>query len=120
VPPVNCLVVAINPSAANNLGLVRHYKIQLCILDKLVLLTISNHITQDSFKTFLTHKHKFAFCDKKSASVVLSRLILLCKIIEISKPKTIVKVCHLEVELDSIKLWPNMENNVRNLTSKML
>ncbi len=113
-------MVAIDPNAANNLGLVRHYKIQLCILDKLVLLTIRNNITQDSFKTFLAHKHEFAFRDKKSASVLLNGLILLCKIIEISKPKTIVEVRHLEVELDSIKLWPDMENNVRNLTSKML
>jgi hypothetical protein len=120
VPPGDCLVVAIDPNAAVNLGLVHHYKIQLCILDKLVLLTIRNHITQDSFKTFLAHKHKFAFCDKKSASVVLSGIIFLCKIIEISKPKTIVQVHHLEVKLDSIKLWPDMENNVRILTSKML
>jgi hypothetical protein len=119
-PPDNCLVVAINPNAANNLGLVCCYKIQLHILDKLVLLTIRNHITQDSFKTFLAHKHKFAFRNEKSASVILSGLILLRKIIEISKPKTIVEVCHLEVELDSIKLWPDMENNICNLTSKML
>ncbi len=119
-PPDNCLVFAINPNAADNLGLICHYKIQLCILNKLVLLTIRNHITQDSFKTFLAHKHKFAFCDKKSASDVLSGLILLRKIIEISKLETIVEVCHLEVKLDSIKLWPDMENNIRNLTSKML
>jgi hypothetical protein len=44
-PPDNCLVVAIDPNAPNSLGLVPHYKIQLCILDKLVLLTIRNHIT---------------------------------------------------------------------------
>jgi hypothetical protein len=113
-------VVAINPNAANNLGLVCRYKIQLRILDKLVLLTIRNHITQDSFKTFVAHKHEFAFCDKKSASLVLSGLILLRKIIEISKTKTIIEVHHLKVELDSIKLWPDMENNVRNLTSKIL
>jgi hypothetical protein len=103
-PPNNCLVVAINPNAPNNLGLVRRYKIQLHILDKLVLLTIRNHITQESFKTFLAHKHEFVFRDEKYASVVLSELILLCKIIEISKPETIVEVCHLEVELDFIKL----------------
>jgi hypothetical protein len=119
-PPDNCLVVTINPNAANNLGLVCRYKIQLCILNKLVLLTIRNHITQDSFKTFLAHKHEFAFCDEKFASVVLRGLILLCKIIEISKPETIIKVRHLKVKLDSIKLWPDMENNVCNLTSKML
>jgi hypothetical protein len=113
-------MVAINPNAANNLGLVRLYKIQLHILDKLVLLTIRNHITQDSFKTFLALKHKFDFRDKKSASVILSRLILLRKIIEISKPKTTVKVRHLKVKLDSIKLWPHMENSIRDLTSKML
>ncbi len=119
-PPDNRLVVAIDPNAPDNLGLVGCYKIQLCILDKLILLTIRNHITQESSKTFLTHKHEFVFRDKKSASVILSGLILLCKIIEISKPKTIIKVPHLEVELDSIKLWPDMENNLCNLTSKML
>ncbi len=119
-PPDNRLVVAINPNALDNLGLLCRYEIQLRILDKLVLLTIRNHITQESFKTFFTHKHEFVFCNKKSASVVLSGLILLRKIIDISKPETIIEVCHLEVELDSIKLWPDMENNVRNLTSKML
>ncbi len=97
-------MVTINLNAAKNLGLVRRYKIQLCILDKLVLLTIRNHITQDSFETFLTHKHKFAFRDEESTSVILSWLILLCKIIEISKPETIIEVRHLKVELDSIKL----------------
>jgi hypothetical protein len=103
-PPENRLVIAIDPNAPNNLGLVCCYKIQLRILDKLVLLTIRNHITQESFKTFLAHKHEFVFRYKKSASVVLSRLILLCKIIKISKPETIVEVRHLEVKLDSIKL----------------
>jgi hypothetical protein len=118
--PDNCLVVAIDLNAPDNLRLVRRYKIQLRILDKLVLLTIRNHITQESFKTFLAHKHEFVFRDEKSASVVLSGLIHLRKIIKISKPETIVEVHHLEVKLDSIKLWPDMENNVRNLTSKML
>ncbi len=63
-PPDNRLVIAINPNAPNNHGLVRCYKIQLCILDKLVLLTIRNHITQESFKAFLTHKHEFVFLDE--------------------------------------------------------
>jgi hypothetical protein len=119
-PPASRLVVAINLNAPDNPGLVRRYKIQIQILDKLVLLTIRNHITQDSFKTFLAHKHDIAFRDKKSASIVLSGLILLCNIIKVSKPKLIIEVHHLEVKLDSIKLWPDMENNVNNLTSKML
>jgi hypothetical protein len=63
-PPDNCLVVAIDPNAPDNLGLVCCYKIQLRILDKLALLTIRNHITQESFKTFLAHKHEFVFRDK--------------------------------------------------------
>jgi hypothetical protein len=113
-------VVAIDPNAPDNHGLVSRYKIQLWILDKLVLFTIRNHITQDSFKTFLAHKHNIAFQDEKSESIVLSGLILFRKIIEISKPETIIEVRHLKAELDSFKLWPDMENNVRNLTSKML
>jgi len=120
VPLATRLAVTIDLNAPNNLSLVCRYKTQLCILDKLVLLSIRSHIIQDSFKTFLAHKHNFAFRDKKSSSIVLSGFILLCKIIEISKPKTIVKVWHLKVQLDSIKLWPDMENNVCNLTSKML
>jgi hypothetical protein len=108
-PPNACLVVAIDPNAPDNFGLVHRYKIQLCILDKLVLLTIRNHITQDSFKTFLAHKHEFVFWDKKSTSIVLS-----------GKPETIVEVRHLKVEPDSIKLWPDMKNDLRNFTSKIL
>jgi hypothetical protein len=95
LPPDSSLVVAIDPNAPNNLGLVRCYKIQLWILDKHVLLTIRDHITQDSLKTFLAYKHNIAFQEKKSAPIVLSGLILLCKIIKISKSKTIVEVCHL-------------------------
>jgi hypothetical protein len=40
--------------------------------------------------------------------------------LEVSKLETIVEVRHLEKQLDEITLWPEHENNVRQLTSKMI
>ena len=40
--------------------------------------------------------------------------------LEVSKPETIVEVRHLEKQLDEIILWPEHENNVRQLTTKMI
>jgi len=40
--------------------------------------------------------------------------------LEVSKPETIVKVRHLEKQLDEITLWPEHKNNVRQLTTRMM
>jgi hypothetical protein len=40
--------------------------------------------------------------------------------LEVSKPETIVEVRHLEKQLDEITLWPEHENNVRQLTTRMM
>lgn len=60
------------------------------------------------------------FIDEKTGNVTYSGLILLRKMLEVSKPETIVEVRHLEKQLDEITLWPEMENNVRQLTTKMI
>jgi hypothetical protein len=86
----------------------------------LVLHVLKNHITTTSYKSFLAHKHDFSFKDEKTGNVVYSGLILLRKMLEVSKPETIVEVRHLKKQLDEITLWPEHENNVRQLTTKMI
>ena len=78
------------------------------------------HITHSSFKYFLNHKSEFTFLDERSGSIVYDGLILICMMIAISKPETIVNVRQQEQELDQMTLWPVMENNVRCLSTKML
>ena len=46
-------------------------------------------------------------------------LIVICMLIYISKPETIVDARTLKLELDSITLWPGMNNDICILTSKM-
>jgi len=117
---VDRTAVRIDCTPTDNIGLVRQYKDQLRIIDQLVLHVLKNHITTTSYKSFLAHKHDFLFKDKKTGNVHYSGLILLCKMLEVSKPETIVKVRHLEKQLDEITLWPEHENNVRQLTTKMI
>ena len=40
--------------------------------------------------------------------------------LDVCKPETIVKVRHLEKDLDTIVLWPTHKNNVRSLTTRMM
>jgi hypothetical protein len=75
-------------SPTDNIGLVRHYKVQLRIIDQLIHHVLKNHITMTSYKSFLVHKHVFSFIDKKTGNVTYSGLILLCKMLEVSKPET--------------------------------
>jgi hypothetical protein len=113
-------VIRLDCSPTDNIGLVRRYKVQLRIIDQLVLHILKNHITTTSYKSFLAHKHDFSFKDEKTGNVTYSGLILLRKMLEVSKPETIVEVRHLEKQLDEITLWPEHENNVCQLTSKMI
>ena len=113
-------VITLDPNANGNVGLVRRYKLQLRIISKLALLTLRSHITQNSFKSLMAHKAKFAFTSEQTGATVYDGLIVVRMCIAICKPETIVDVRHLEVELDSITLWPTMKNDVRLLTSKML
>jgi hypothetical protein len=85
-----------------------------------VLHVLKNHITTTSYKSFLAHKHYFLFKDEKTGNVTYSGLILLRKMLEVSKPETIIEVRHLKKQLDEITLWPEHDNNVRQLTSKMI
>ncbi len=118
--PVDQTVIHLDCSPRDNIGLVCRYKVQHRIIDQLVLHVIKNHITTTPYKSFLTHKNDFSFQDKKTGNIVYSGLILLRKMLEVSKPKTIVKVRHLEKQLDDITLWPQHNNNVCQLTTKMM
>ncbi len=47
------------------------YKVQLCIINQLVLYVLKNHLTTSSYKTFLAHKNEFWFKDKKTGNIVI-------------------------------------------------
>ena len=51
----------LDPNANGNIGLVCCYKLHFCIILKLTLLILRNHITHDSFKSLMAHKAKFIF-----------------------------------------------------------
>jgi hypothetical protein len=70
-------VVSLDCNAAGNVGLVRCYKVQLRIIDQVVLHSLKNHLTAAFYKSFLAHKVKFSFIDKKIGNPVYSGLILL-------------------------------------------
>ena len=113
-------VVSLDCNAAGNIGLVRRFKVQLRIIDQLVLNVLKNHITVSLYKSFLAHKVDFSFIGEKTGQPFYSGLILLLKMMDVCKPETIVEVRHLEQQLESITLWPGHDNNVRLLTTKMM
>ena len=110
--PTKGKVVALDCNEDNNRGLVRRHKIQLCIIDQLILHVLKNHLTISTYKSFPTHKHNFSFIDEISGNEIHSGLVLMQKILNVCKPETIVEVCHLEKELNSIVLWPTHNNTV--------
>jgi hypothetical protein len=112
-------VVRLDCSPTDNIRLVRRFKVQLRIINQLVLHVLKNHITTTSYKSFLAHKNDFSFTDEKTGNIAYSGLILLRKMLEVSKPETIVEVRHLEKQLDEITLWPEHKNNVHQLTTRM-
>jgi len=113
-------IIRLDCSPTDNIGLMRHYKVQLRIIDQLVFLVLNNHVTTTSYKSFLAHKNVFSFTDEKTGNIIYSGLILLWKMLEVSKPETIVEMRHLEKQLDEITLWPEHKNNVRQLTTRMM
>ena len=118
--PAQRTVAQLNVNEDNNKGLVRRYKIQLRILDQLILHVLRNHLTTSTYKSFLAHKHDFSFIDEVTGNEILSGLVLMRKMLDVCKPETIVEVRHLETDLDTIVLWPTHENNVRSLTTRMM
>ena len=118
--PTKRKVVALDCNEDNNKGLVRRHKIQLRIINQLILHALKNHLTTSTYKSFLAHKHNFSFIDEVSGNENHSELVVMQKMLDVCKPKTIVEVCHLEKELDSIVLWPTHNNNVRLLTTHMM
>ena len=118
--PAQRTVAQLNVNKDNNKGLVRRYKIQLRILDQLILHVLRNHLTTSTYKSFLAHKHDFSFIDEVTGNEILSGLVLMRKMLDVCKPETIVEVRHLEKDLDTIVLWPTHENNVRSLTTRMM
>ncbi len=118
--PTLCKVIALDCNNDTSKGLICHYKVQLHIIDQLILHVLKNHLTTSSYKSFLAHQHEFLFIDKKTGNQINSGLILMHKMLDVCKPETIVEVRHLEKELDTIALWPTHENNVRLLTMRMM
>jgi hypothetical protein len=118
--PTQRNVVALNCNEVNNKGLIHHHKVQLRIIDQLILHVLKNHLTTSTYKSFLAHKNDFSFINKVSGNEIHSGLVLMRKMLDVCKPETIVEVCHLEKELDTIVLWPTHENNVRLLTTRMM
>ena len=118
--PANCKVVALDCNDNTNKGLVRRYKIQLPIIDQLILHVLKNHLTTSTYKSFLAHKNNFSFVDEVSGNEIYSGLVLMRKMLNVCKPETIVEVRHLEKQLNTIVLWPTHENNVHLLTMCMM
>ena len=118
--PTKRKVVALDCNKDNNKGLARRHKIQLRIIDQLILHVLKNHLTTSTYKSFFAHRHDFSFIDEISGNEIHSGLVLMRKMLDDCKPKTIVEVRHLERELDSIILWPTHDNNVRLLTTHMM
>lgn len=58
------------------------------------------------------------FTDSVNGNIVFDGLIIMCMMILISKPETIINVRDLEMQLDKITLWLGVKNDVRVLTSK--
>ena len=92
--PTKRKVVALDCNKDNNNELVRRHKIQLCIINQLILHVLKNHLTTSTYKSFLVHKHKFSFIYEVAGNEIHSRC----------KPETIVEVRHLEKELNLI-VW---------------
>jgi len=118
--PVNRKVVALDCNDNSNKRLIRHYKIQLRIINQLILHVLENHLTTSTYKSFLTHKNDFSFIDEVLGNEIRSGLVLMRKMLDVCKPETIVEVHHLKKELDRIVLWPTHENKVRLLTTRMM
>ena len=86
----------------NNKGLVRQHKVQLRIINQLILHVLKNHLTTSTYKYFLAHKQDFTFIDEVSGNKIHSGLVLMRKVLDICKPETIMEVCHLKKYLDLI------------------
>ena len=101
------LIDIIDPNDADkNISLVNQYKVQLRTLSNLLLRTIRNHITLNSFKYFLPYKTDFCFVDSIIGALNYDGQIFLRLCILTSKPDTIIDVCDLEMELEAIILHP--------------
>jgi hypothetical protein len=89
--PAKRKVVALDCNEDNNKGLVCRHKIQLHIIDQLILHVLKKHLTTSSYKSFLAHKHEFSFIDEVLGNKIHSGLVLMRKMLDFCKPKTIVE-----------------------------
>jgi hypothetical protein len=60
---------------------------------KLILHVLKNHLTTSFCRSYLADQHKFLFVDEKTGNQLNPGLILMRKMLYLSKPETIVKVC---------------------------
>ncbi len=70
-------VIALDCNDTTNKSLVCRYKVQLRIIDQLILHVLKNHLTTSSYKSFLAHKHELSFIDEKTGNEWHSGLILM-------------------------------------------
>ena len=112
------VVKPIDPNAEGNKGMVNRLNIRLCILSGVVHMNFNNHVTLQSYKSFLTENKSFCYTDEVTNMSVFCRLILLKLTIGVMKPQLIVSVQDLEKRLEKLSLQ-TCGNNVRELTAKM-
>jgi hypothetical protein len=87
-----CKVVALICNEDNNKGLVRRHKVQLRIINQLILHVLKNHLTTSTYKSFLAHKNDLSFIHEVSGNEIYSGLVLMRKMLDVCKPETIVEV----------------------------
>ena len=115
------LIDIIDPNDADeNISLVNQYKLQLRTLSNLVICTIRNHVTVNSFKYFLPYNTEFWFVDCITESLNYNGLVFLRLCISTSKPDTIIDVRGLEMQSEAITLHPGCNNDINKLISNML
>ena len=87
------LVEIIDPNDTDeDVSLVNQYNLQLMNISNLVLLTIWNHITVNSFKYLLPYNTDFCFVDSITRALNYDGLIFLCLCILTSKRDTMIDV----------------------------
>ena len=101
---------AINPNAEGNQGIVNFLKICLRILSGVVHMTLKNHATLQSYKSFLTEKKSFCYTDEVTTRSVFCGIILLKLVTNGMKPHIIVNIQNIDKWLDKINLQTCVDN----------
>ena len=114
----NMVVKEINPNAEVNKGIVNHLMISVCILSVVVYMTFKNHVTLQSYKSFLAEKKSFCYTDEVTNRSVFCGIIILKLGIGVMNPELIVNAQDLEKRSEKMSLQ-KFGNDVRELTTNM-